>query len=317
MLSSIIKNRAWVAWLDACERIPYKAKEGSGIGNGEHRLASILGHKIEGQNSPYDFLYEAKECDVKQLDNGSFNSGVKGRDALRPHKDKIYTILIRMPIILEAGEKYLSDTLKAEIHALKNKSPDEMCEESLKSLEHTSKRLNILRSELETLLTFKEVSLPDGTKKMVRSDILYNVFSAFDNNEMQLRNEMGDTVFEHARLYNLLNHPYIVDPSKMMNGLNELIHIFKDTWLFFVDEDKGFYPAYDPCDMLRFQRITKGSPRFAVVNTPELYTKKEKGMSNADLKAECKQLGINGYLKCKNKKELLELLKNHKPQGAS
>jgi hypothetical protein len=314
----VFKQGAWNAWPVESLDVPYKAEQGSGIGNGEDRLSSILGLQTMGQNSPYDIvMHDGNDGDIKQLDkDGSFNSGVRGRDVLRPIKEGIGRFLSDLQGIIEAGKDYFSEELKSTMQSLLDKSPDEMCPPALKSLDESFKELNIMRSTLGESLIYQEVSLPNGKKDKKRDDIWYNMLIASCYSDSEVCNEMGQQRFLQAKLYNVLKHPYIIDAEKMMHELRNLPRIFDNKWLFYVDEKKGFYPVFNAGCNVEFQRITKGSPRFVVKNSPELYTKKEKEMSVAELKAECMRLGIKGYSN-KNKPELRELLNNHPLQGAS
>lgn len=315
MASDVFVESEWNPWLGEVLQHPYKRTEKDGIGNGELRLSHTLKIAICGPNSPYDFEYNNSEADAKQLDKGSFNTGVKGRDALRPIKSAISTFLSNIPSLLEIGKENLSDKLKENLNDLVKKSPDEFCESTLKKFQETMDLLNSLREELEGELIEKEIFLPSGEKSNVTSDIWYNVLVSHKYDESHIRIEMGDIIFENARLYNTLGDPYILEPNKLMDDLNSLKNIFKGMWLFFVDENKGYYPVYEPCNIVEFQRITKGTARFVVINTPELVDIKKKELTVAELRKQCKEAGIRNYSRA-SRQELIERLAN-KHQGAS
>jgi hypothetical protein len=239
-----------------------------------------------------------------------------GRDALRPIKEEIGRFLAELPAIIDVCKDYFPEKPKSDMESLLEKSPDEMCRPALILLEAIFKELNTLRNKVEGMLMYEEISLPNGSRDRKRDDVWYNILVACGYNESEIYNQMGRERFVHSKIYNALKHSYISDSLKMMYELSSLRRIFDNKWLFYVDEKKGYYPVLNPGCNVEFQRITKGSPRFVVKNSPELYVKKEKETSLTELKAECKRLGIKGYSN-KDKAELCELLKNHPLQGAS
>ena len=88
----INKNQIeWINWSDKSKDISFKTTI-KGVGDGEQKVANELDTNILGQNSDFDMKVIIEgieyECDVKKLDNYTFNTGVKGRNALRPIKTK-------------------------------------------------------------------------------------------------------------------------------------------------------------------------------------------------------------------------------------
>ena len=97
ILEPINKNQiVWINWTDKSKDISFKNTV-KGVGDGEQKVANELDTNILGQNSYFDMKVIIEgieyECDVKKLDNYTFNTGVKGRNALRPIKSKITDLL--------------------------------------------------------------------------------------------------------------------------------------------------------------------------------------------------------------------------------
>ena len=294
----------WIPWPSNSLHIPYTETK-DGVGHGENRLAYILGVNVQGQNMPYDFIYKGIEYDVKQLDYGTFNSGVKARDALRPFKMEINTLLILLSHITDICSDYIPNIIN-NIRDVIKCSPDEMCESSLKLLDSVCHDLHDIYSKIPQGFREFEISDPFGKKVIVRSDAYYSILKSYGYCE----NDMED--FDKTHLYVLLDHhPYIKQPDKMMRDLNSLTSIF--TGFFFVDKEKGYYQMDTPSDKTEFQRITKGGLRCRVL-PKDLYSPKVKEPTNAELKATCKELGIKVKAKSTNM-ELHTLIVNS--QGAS
>ena len=65
-------------------------------------------------------------------------------------------------------------------------------------------------------------------------------------------------------LLNDISHEYIINPDKLNDSLNALVSIFSGLKLIFVDEKKGYCILNDILN-IRFERITRGHPRFRLV----------------------------------------------------
>jgi hypothetical protein len=77
--------------------------------------------------------------------------------------------------------------------------------------------------------------------------------------------EMYAKEMDKIILLNLLSHEYIEDSTRLKRGLDGLVgELFTDIKLFFVDEKKG-YCILNNLNQLRFERITRGHPRFRVI----------------------------------------------------
>ena len=77
---------------------------------------------------------------------------------------------------------------------------------------------------------------------------------------IKLPDEFKDHI-DTLTLLQELSHNYIINPNLFNESLNNLVSIFSSLKLIFVDENKGYY-ILDDISKIRFQRITRGSPRF-------------------------------------------------------
>jgi hypothetical protein len=242
-----IETDKWTPWTDVSKDIVFESST-AGQGDGENKVAAELGTPPpKGQNSSYDLevpigdvIYHA---DVKKLDNNSFNTGVTGRDALRPIKEKITSFLGFHPGI--------------------ELSPDELAGKSLEMLYTTFASLYARKMELLPEKTYPLFDCITGAPKEVSALQLYTIATANGTDEATLREllESFDGVKEVATR---LLHPYIDNPILLKEELEGLKRIFKGELLIFVDKVKGFYIMTDPDEKVSFQRITRGNPRFKV-----------------------------------------------------
>ena len=260
---------SWNPWTEKSMHILYQSQT-KGIGNGEHKiLGEVEGTGPYGQNSPYDLdipsLRESR-VDVKELDKGTFNTGVNGRNALRPIKAELANLLTIINLIGQS-----SNTPSEIAHTIKNlnkkgdKSPDEICESAVRELTKICQQLCDYRisviSKLKLSTTYDSFT---GHQSQIRSDAVYRIAIAEGKTPVEIKTKLGEdydlskTVVEH------LSHPYILEPQLLVSNLKKLKLVFEGYTLIFVDETKGYYIMNDPCEKVEFIRITKGSPRFKV-----------------------------------------------------
>lgn len=242
-----IETDKWIPWTDVSKDIPFESTV-AGQGDGENKVAAELGTPPpKGQNSSYDLEVPIGDvtyrADVKKLDGNSFNTGVTGRDALRPIKEYIITLL---------------ESLRLDL------SPDELAMKSLQMLYTTCASLHLKK---QTLLPEKLYPLFDcitGAPKEVSALQLYTVATANGTTEATLRELLKESFDGVKEVATSLLHPYIDNPTLLKEELEGLKRIFKDELIIFVDEVKGFYIMTDPDEKVMFQRITRGHPRFKV-----------------------------------------------------
>jgi hypothetical protein len=263
VLETINKNQIiWINWTDKSKDISFKTNI-KGVGDGEQKVACELNTNILGQNSDFDMkvIIEGIEykCDVKKLDNYTFNTGVKGRNALRPIKTKITDLLNSFRKIL-----FSNILTQEEITILQNfeeVSPDELCVSNIQKLNKILYLLNKKRQELIlTLPNIQPFIKKDGC--IVEMNLLeyYNICLILNQDVPEEFNKYKNILI----LLNDISHEYIINPNDLYNSLNSLVSIFSGLKLIFVDEKKG-YCILDNISNIKFERITRGHPRFRLV----------------------------------------------------
>jgi len=233
---SSIQQIEWINWTDKSNDISFKTTI-KGVGDGEEKVARELDTTILGQNSSYDMKVIIEgiecECDVKKLDKNTFNTGVKGRNALRPIKTKITDLLNSFRKIL------CSNILtQEEITILQNfeeVSPDELCVSNIQKLYKIIHLLHEKREQIiSTLPNIQPFIKKDGTIVEMNLFEYYNICLILKQYLPEEFNEFNNILL----LLNYISHEYIINPDKLYNSLNSLVSIFSGLTLIFVDEKK-------------------------------------------------------------------------------
>lgn len=253
----------WQPWTVKSEAIAFGTNR-PGIGDGEDKVAAELNTVALGQNRPYDMDVvldgASVAADVKKLDLNTFNTGVNGRDALRPIKNRMEALLNRLPDLIplpwESSEK-------AALTTLSSKSPDELCVGTLHLIQQVCDLLHqkqqVLRASLPTV---QDMTDPyTGAMIHMTAERYYQLSHIFGIPLPEILQP------HHATLSLLahLDHPYVHDPAQFMKELQALTIMFQGTVLIFVDEQKGYSVVKNPCECIQFERITRGHPRFRVI----------------------------------------------------
>jgi len=259
----------WVAWTERSAAVPFTSTT-KGVGNGEHKIAAeIECGAPHGQNSPYDLdipaLQEPK-ADVKELDGGTFNTGVNGRDALRPIKAHLATLL---DILLVLGEDAaVSADIREMISTLnkkKEKSPDEICVAAVRQIGALCVRLNLYRGELMSATRrFNVFDVLTGAPREVSADEMYRLAVASGKSQSEVAELLGADYVSAKSVVESLSHPFVLEPDRLQRDLTGLVSVFRGYTLVFVNETKGYYIMTMPETKIEFQRITRGSARFKV-----------------------------------------------------
>jgi len=263
VLETINKNQIlWINWTDKSKDNSFKTTI-KGVGDGEEKVASELDTNILGQNSDFDMKVIIKgieyECDVKKLDNYTFNTGVKGRNALRPIKTKITDLLNSFRKIL--GSNILTQEEIIILQNFEEVSPDELCVSNIQKLNKILHLLHEKRKQIIlTLPNIQPFIKKDGS--IVEMNLLeyYNICLILKQDLPEEFNEFNNILM----LLNDISHEYIINPDELYNSLNSLVSIFSVLKLIFVDEKKG-YCILDNISNIKFERITRGYPRFRLV----------------------------------------------------
>jgi hypothetical protein len=255
-------ENVWIDWTDKSKDIAFKTTI-KGVGDGEQKVASELNTNILGQNSDFDMKIIIEgieyECDVKKLDNNTFNTGVKGRNALRPIKTKITDLLNSFRKILNSN--ILTQEEITNLQDFEEVSPDELCVSNVQKLNKILHLLHKKRQELIlTLPNIQPFIKKDGSIVEMNLFDYYNICLILKQDIPEEFNKFKDILM----LLNDISHEYIINPDELNNSLNTLVSIFSGLKLIFVDEKKGYCILNDILN-IRFERITRGHPRFRLV----------------------------------------------------
>jgi hypothetical protein len=278
-MTSVDLFHKWTPWTGLSTAIPFKCVT-AGKGDGEDRVAAEFHTVALGQNSNYDMMVEIGgsgsgsvnrwKADVKKLDNLSFNTGVSGRDALRPIKAQIDRFLMTVAAVVDSPLLALTAEQKRLFTGgrcpLVEASPDEVAAGTIETMERVAQLLNSKQAALRASLPGRRFRDPlTAVEKNITAEQFYKICSAYGKTGAEISGTLGSEAMQKTELLvHYLDHPFISDPASMRRSLNGLTWIFDSMLLIFVDEEKGYYLLKD-LSKLSLQRITKGSPRFVVV----------------------------------------------------
>ena len=280
-MTSVDPFHKWTPWTALSTAIPFKCVT-AGKGDGEDRVAAEFHTVALGQNSNYDMMVEIGvggsgsgsvnrwKADVKKLDNLSFNTGVSGRDALRPIKAQIDRFLMTVASVVDSPLLALTAEQKRLFTGgrcpLVEVSPDEVAAGTIETMERVAQLLNSKQVALRASLPGRRFRDPlTAVEKNITAEQFYKICSAYGKTGAEISAILGAEAMQKTELLvNHLDHPFISDPASMRRSLNGLTRIFDSMLLIFVDEEKGYYLLKD-LSKLSLQRITKGSPRFVVI----------------------------------------------------
>jgi hypothetical protein len=259
---SLTNKLNWICWTEKSENIPFVSTE-NGKGDGENKIAAEFNTKCLGQNSCYDINIHLNDGtqikgDVKKLDGISFNTGVTGRNYIRPIKNKIDQLLF---IIKNLPIEYIKSYEK-----ILNINTDEMSNTTIELFYKMCKFLNNKKLEIE--LPFSKINIKNLKDQYNNIDISLSIqkyYKICKILEIDFPIELKDNII-NLEINELLNHEYILNPDNFYNDLNDSIKIFTDLALIFVDEKKGYSIIEKPYNYIKFERITRGHPRFKLIN---------------------------------------------------
>lgn len=262
----LMMNR-WIPWSVASAAVPYNTP-GSDAGPGEEKVAAEFGATRLGQNSPYDMdavvngiprKFEIKEPDAAD----SFGSGRNGRDALRPIKAQIATLLLCLATV--AAHPLIPATMRETLQRLSAVSPDELCEGNIVRLIEVCHALSVLRQDLLAGLS-RVILINPFTGDRTEVSVAQYVATAriWGITESALIEKVGVEAFAQICLLDLLQNVYIETPDRLLADLTSLREIFHGYILVLVHKDKGYYLMESPESKITFNRITRGHPRFKV-----------------------------------------------------
>lgn len=253
---------SWTPWSEKSKDIPFKATK-TGVGDGEDKVAAEMETRTLGQNSPYDmeFVYNGTltKFDVKKLDaQDDFNTGKKGRDALRPLKHLHTNLLISIATLSEST--LFTPDEQGLLNQLHDVSPDELAVGTLKKLCSICEMLHLKEKALRATLP----SIPFNAlsyKKDMPLDLFY-----YNCQKLSIAFPEEYSDYEATiQVLQKMDHIYIRHPKQLMEDLNALVQkVFTEVKPIVVDNDKGYMILKDVFQ-IQFYRITRGHPRFKVI----------------------------------------------------
>ena len=140
-------------------------------------------------------------------------------------------------------------------------SPDEICVSNIQKISNMcfilSKKQETIRLSLPTINEFEK----KGTPIEMPLDKYYSICIILGD---PLPTEFESYTEQLLFLKNTL-HMYISTPTLFKESLEKLTLLLHEIQLIFVDEVKG-YCIWNKLDHIKFERITRGHPRFRVCN---------------------------------------------------
>lgn len=252
----------WNPWTEKSQNIPFKSNT-MGIGDGEEKVAHELETNVLGQNSPYDMNViingVSTECDVKKLDaNNDFNTGVKGRNVLRPIKIKL-VLLLESISLLSVSTLFTSDE-NEKLKSFIDVSPDELSVGTLKRLKSICEMLKIKqKSIMDSIPVIQPFRDTYGDVNMTL-DIYYMICEKMSK-PFPAEYSSYISTLQYIKHF---DNDYIQNPDHINKDLDNLTNFLKNTTLIIVDENQGYMFISD-ISRLRFLRITRGHPRFQII----------------------------------------------------
>lgn len=251
----------WNSWTEKSKHVKFKSSKKS-YGDGEEMLSAELDVVLKGQNCENDFVWNGTRCEVKKLDNNTFNSGKNGRISVKEISHKLCQIdLILTSVRSQKYTDILTNDEKTTLVLFTNIFND------LGELSESKCRMN---GTIHLALCFL-CTLKSRLKEFIDNKVenCYTVFGAkMCMTEYQLYQHMKidgllpiDNYIQ-CELFDLLHHEYITEPNSFFKDTNKLTSVFQDHILFFVHPTRGFFAIKDPHEKIKFIRITRGNPRF-------------------------------------------------------
>ena len=250
----------WNNWTTKSENIIFKSTT-KGVGDGEEKTAYELNTKVLGQNSDYDMKVNIDDnvydCDVKKLDHNTFNTGVKGRNALRLIKNNISDLLNIFKTI--SNSSFLTLKEQKQLNDLTKVSPDEICVSNINKISDACFMLCKKHEDIQLTLPIVVPFEKKGTPLHMSLDKYFKICLILEDS---IPNEYDSDIEKVIFLKNI-SHMYISNPKLFRESLDNLTSIFNGVKLIFVDEVKG-YCIWNKMEYIKFERITRGHPRFRV-----------------------------------------------------
>lgn len=248
----------WKQWTKKSENIAFKSCK-NGVGDGEEKVAHELESIVLGQNSTYDLHIDGINYEVKKLDKkNDFNTAKKGRSVLRPILKDIDGLLDSL------HELGLLKEYKELLKPIENVYSDELAVGTIRKLISVVEILNEkLLKLLELIPTELFYQKEDEKPLSIRLDLYFRICKEtkqdFPEKYVSLEPIM--------KIIQLMNNKYIQEPDLLNKDLDTLpVNFLKDVSLIIVDKHKG-YMFIDDISKVKFLRITRGNPRFQIIDS--------------------------------------------------
>ena len=202
-----------------------------------------------------------RKCEVKKLDNNTFNTGAEGKEYLRPVRAKLESVLAIIKRLDKEETIKLSVEQKNLIKSFQAIKPDELSVGTLRRLNDVCKVLNSLYEALKIAIPTVSPFVEEGTHTPITmsSDIYISICELLDRPYPASLETYKDQITQ----LRYIQHPYVINPISLREDLHSLLKLFEGLTLIIVDERKG-YMVLDSVNRISFERITRGNPRFRV-----------------------------------------------------
>lgn len=283
-----LELNTWIPWEKYNNDIPFKSSV-KGIGNGEHKLAEILGTEPNGQNKKYDLDLCLKvkgrdlctKGEVKEIEkDSSFFPGANGRNAFRQTKQEISSLQDVLRTVLKDFRSMLSSKFIEYMTCYKEKAdgsvskydlltmtPDEISQTNLPRLIEVCIFLHEQRvKEMEkSHRTFSSFDIITGEPRQISSSQMYKLCKADGGDTAKLIKILGEELFKRESFLEVTDHPIIKNPEGFQEYLGQFAaRLFSDYTLILVNKKKGFYITDNLEARVTIYRITRAYPKFLI-----------------------------------------------------
>lgn len=282
----------WIPWdnYPDASAISFKSQK-KGEGNGERKLAFILGTVPNGQNKRHDLdicveIKGGELCklaEIKEIEkDNSFFPGATGRNGFRITKANIASLQDIFRELKDAFAPYLTKEILGYMSCHEEKgdgtvlkydiitmTPDEVSQTNLPRVIATcyylrDKRQQILSSEKRS----KRYDIHEpmtGILTKVDSTMVYNSLLLWKKSPEEIRLVLGDDIYNDEKFLKLTEHQFINNPDYLPSVCNSFgPSIFTGYQVILVNKERGFYIPDRLDNRLKIYRITRAYPKFIV-----------------------------------------------------
>lgn len=237
---SHIAYNTWIGWTKKSEKTTFKSRKAY-IGDGEEKVANELNATVLGQNSTYDMNVlingVMRKCEIKKLDNKTFNTGAEGKEYLRPVRSKLESLLTVLKSLETDDTIGLTDDIKKRVRYFHKIKPDELSVGTFRRLKELCKVLNTLYNDLKRIIPTvtpfidKNTLLDVSMSANIYVSICELLERHYPANLERYKKEISQIRY--------IQHPYVIHPESLEDDLKSLLKMFEGLTLIIVDEKKG------------------------------------------------------------------------------